>query len=52
LSPKIADENITGKYFVSSSKVRAPSAEAQDEVIGKKLWLVSEKWTRLHNANQ
>lgn len=39
-------ENVTGKYF-SDCKEKEVSEEANDEKIAKRLWLISEKWTKI-----
>ncbi|XP_050406436.1 retinol dehydrogenase 13-like [Patella vulgata] len=44
LDPSIDD--ITGKYF-SDCVEKDVTAEAENEEIARRLWLVSEKWTRL-----
>lgn len=36
----------TGKYY-SNCEERSPSKEAEDETTAKRLWAVSEKWTKL-----
>lgn len=39
-------ENISGKYFADCEE-KETSPQAQNEDLGKWLWAVSEKWTKL-----
>lgn len=39
-------ESVSGKYF-SNCKETEPSKDAQDDSAAKRLWLISERWTRL-----
>lgn len=41
-------DNVSGKYY-ADCEVKETSPQGQNEDLGKWLWAVSEKWTKLHS---